>query len=220
MTQNNKLEIASVKPDISFLHLETMYRLLDFEDELKLDTQILDIRKYMENTNGVGKTSEQKDDDYANAQLMWKAYQQNLRDFKFNFYLDRDQYNLLTDILLKKLEYDVNTLFIAIELTNLLGGMNGTKFNDSTEIKSFRANATEVTYIYHLIQNYKVKGLTKESYTFSKILIKIGDISKIVSYYDSNAKNLTDEITKWAFSLENVPQQIIPDLPVESTEVK
>ena len=55
---------------------------------------------------------------------------------------------------------------------------------------------------------------------FSKILIKIGDISKIVSYYDSNAKNLTDEITKWAFSLENVPQQIIPDLPVESAEIK
>ena len=160
----------------------------------------------METTTGNGKSEEQKDLDYANAQSIWKGYQQDLRTVKFNFYLDRAQYNLLTDILLKKLEYDVNTVFIAIELTELLGGMSGTKFVDDKEVKSFRVDATEITYIYHLIQNYKVKGLSKDSYTFAKILRRIGEISKIVSYYDANAKSLTEEISKWALNLDSAPQ--------------
>jgi hypothetical protein len=124
---------------------------------------------------------------------------------------------VLTDILLKKLEYDVNTVFIAIELTEMLGAMSGSKYLDDKEIKSFSVDATEITYIYHLIQNYKVKGLTKEAYTFSKILRRIGEISKIVSYYDANAKRLTDEISRWALSLD-APEPIIDNIPVVTEE--
>lgn len=217
MTQ--KLEINTVKPEVSFSHIDENYRIIDIADEIKLDNSIDSIRSYMSTTNGFGKTEEQKDSDYAYAQSIWKTFQTDLREIKLNFYLDRIQYNLLTDILLKKLEYDVNTVFIAIELTELLGGMSGTKFSDDKEIKSFKANATEITYIYHLIQNFKVKGLTKEAYTFSKILRRIGDISKIISYYDANAKNLTDEISKWALSLDAVSAPLIAELPkVENTE--
>jgi hypothetical protein len=214
-----KLEVNTVKPEVSFSHLDMTYRVIDFVDEIKLDGSIDTITNYMSTTNGFGKTEEQKDLDYAYAQSIWKTFQTDLREIKLNFYLDRAQYNLLTDILLKKLEYDVNTVFIAIELTDLLGGMNGTKFTDEMEIKPFKANATEITYMYHLIQNFKVKGLTKEAYTFSKILRRIGDISKIISYYDANAKNLTDEISKWALSLDAIDNPSISELPkIENTE--
>lgn len=219
MTQvKNNIEVSTVKPEMSISINDIDYRIFDFSDEMKLDNTIDQLRKFMESTNGDGKTEEQKDLDYVNAQSMWKGYQQDLRTVKFNFCLDRSQYTLLTDILLKKLEYDVNTVFIAIELTEMLGGMSGTKFSDDKEIKSFRVDATEITYIYHLIQNYKVKGLTKDSYTFAKILRRIGEISKIVSYYDANAKNLTEEISNWALSLDAGPQ-IVSEIPSEIPSV-
>ena len=188
--------------EISFSIDGVDVRILDIDSEFRLDSSIDSIRTFMLNTNGLGKTEEQKDMDYANAQVMWKSYQQDLRVVKFNFNLDRSQYTLLTDILLKKLEYGVDNIFIAIELTELLASMHGTKYNDDNQIKSFACNATEITYIYHLIQTYKVKGITKETYTFSKILLRIGEISKLVSYYDANAKNLTKDISEWALTLD------------------
>ena len=199
---SEKLEVNTVKPEISFSIDGVDLRILDVDSESRLDSLIDSIRTFMSNTNGVGKTDEQKDMDYANAQVMWKSYQQDLRVVKFNFNLDRSQYTLLTDILLKKLEYGVDNIFIAIELTELLASMHGTKYNDDNQIKSFACNATEITYIYHLIQTYKVKGITKETYTFSKILLRIGEISKLVSYYDANAKNLTKDIAEWALTLD------------------
>jgi hypothetical protein len=213
----NKVDVNTVKPELSFFLNEKMYRLLDFDMELKLDGGVSSLENYMNETTGFGKTDEQKDMDYAHAQMMWKQYQSDLRDCSFNFYLNRPQYNLLTDIILKKLEYDVNTVFIAIELTELLGSMGGTKFSNDDDLKEFKVTATEITYIYHLIQNYKVKGLTKDAYTFSKILIRIGEISKIVNYYDAYAKNLTEEISKWALRLDT-PEA--PDLisELEPTE--
>jgi hypothetical protein len=201
---NNKIEVNTVKPDISVTCGDDLVRLLDFSDELNLDSLVNDLEGYLSKTNGFGKTDEQKDTDYAIAQSKWKVYQEALREVKLNFYLDRTQYNLLTDLLLKKLEYDVNTVFIAIELTDLLGGMSSSKFSDEKEVKSFKVTPTEITYIYHLIQTYKVKGLTKEAYTFSKILRRIGEISKIVSYYDTHAKKLTEQISKWAYSLDGI----------------
>ena len=199
---SEKLEVNTVKPQISFSIDGVEMRILDVDSELRLDGEIDSIRSFMSSTNGVGKTDEQKDMDYANAQVMWKSYQQDLRVVKFNFNLDRLQYTLLTDILLKKLEYDVDNIFIAIELTELLASMHGAKYNDESQIKSFVCNATEITYIYHLIKSFKVKGITKDTYTFSKILLRIGEISKLVSYYDANAKNLTKDIAEWALTLD------------------
>jgi hypothetical protein len=209
---NQKIEVSTIKPELTLLNEDQSYRILDIIDESRLDLKIDDIQKYMSKTNGIGKNDDQKDADYAYAQKLWKEFQNDLRDVKFNFYLDRSQFTLLTDILLKKLEYDSNTVFIAIELTELLGGMHGTKFSNDKEVKSFNVTATEITYIYHLIQNFKIKGLSKDAYTFSKILRRIGEISKIVNYYDAHAKNLTEEISKWALTLDG-NESIMDELP-------
>ncbi len=209
---SNKVEVATVKPEVSFLNGEESFRIIEFLEESILDSKIESITNFLKETNGFGKTDEQKDVDYAHAQSLWREYQKQLRSVGFNFYLDRPQYTLLSDILLKKLEYDVNNIFIAIELTDLLGNMSGTKYSDDKEIKPFKVTATDITYIYHLIQNFKVKGLTKEAYTFSKILRKIGEISKLVNYYDAHAKNLTEEISKWALSLDG-NEQLLYEIP-------
>jgi len=212
----NKVEVNTVKPELTFLKKETSYRILDSNVEHTLDTDIQSLEKYLSETTGFGKTEEQKDMDYAHAQYLWKTLQNDLKSCKLNFILDQNQYTLLTDLILKRLEYDTNTVFIAIELVDLLGSMKGVKFQ-SDEMKSFQVTATEITYIYHLIQNHKVKGLTKEAFTFAEILRRIGEISKIVSYYDSTAKNFTEEIAKWALSLDADSAKLIDEIPQDTT---
>ena len=212
----NKVEVNTVKPELTFLKKETSYRILDSNVEHTLDTDIQSLEKYLSETTGFGKTEEQKDMDYAHAQYLWKTLQNDLKSCKLNFILDQSQYTLLTDLILKRLEYDTNTVFIAIELVDLLGSMKGVKFQ-SDEMKSFQVTATEITYIYHLIQNHKVKGLTKEAFTFAEILRRIGEISKIVSYYDSTAKNFTEEIAKWALSLDADSAKLIDEIPQDTT---
>ena len=133
---------------------------------------------------------------------MWKEYTNILRVVKYNFFLNRTQWKFLTDLILTKLEYDVNTVFFAIELTNLLASMKDTKFTDDNQLTAFSVDATEITYIYHLISKHKVKGLSKDSYTFANILKRIGDISKVFNYYDTAAKNLTGEIQNWVAAFE------------------
>ena len=201
-----KIETNVVKPEVSFFENEMTNLILSTESESNMDNKLQEIEDYMTNNTGRGKSEEEKDELYKNAQIMWKEYANILRDTKYNFHLNRPQHKFLTNLLLSKLEYDVNTVFFAIELTDLLGGeMKDLKFTDDKQLIPVPVNATEITYIYHLISKHKVKGLTADSYTFASILRRIGDISKVFNYYDTAAKNLTGDIQNWVATFdENV----------------
>ena len=199
----SKIETNVIKPKLSFFENETENLILDVNQETILDNKIIEVEEFMKNNEGKGKSESEKDELYKNAQDLWKSYATSLKETKYNFFLNRNQYNFLTNLILTKLEYDVNTVFLAIELTNLLGEMKGTKFSNDTELINFPVNATEITYIYHLIANHKVKGLTKDAYTFSQVLIRIGDISKVFNYYDTAGKNLSTEIQDWVTLFED-----------------
>lgn len=216
---DKKIETLVVKPDLTFFENEEMFRMLDFDAEANLDTKLESVENYMKDNDGSGLTEIEKDALYANAQSLYVEYKNTLREVKFNFYFNRPQYNLLTDLLLKKLEYDVNTLFIAMELNGMLKEIHGTKFSNDVELVEMKLNATELTYMYHLIQNHKVKGLTKEAFTFAELLTRIGDVSKIINYYDAKAKSLVEDIQKWALSLDGsdvLMGEVLPSEEVES----
>jgi hypothetical protein len=198
----SNIQTNVVKPEIKFFENETENLVINPINEILLDSRIQSIEDYMTNNEGKGKTDLEKDELYKNAQELWKEYTNTLRDVKYNFHLNRVQWKFLTDLILQKLEYDVNTVFFAIELTELLGTMKDVKYTNDTELIAFPVNATEITYIYHLISKHKVKGLTKDSYTFSKVLVRIGNISKLFNYYDSYAKSLSTDIQDWVTSFE------------------
>jgi len=209
----NKLETLTIKPDLTFFENEEMFRMLDFDVEANLDSKIESVENYMKENTGEGKTDVEKDSLYANAQQLYVDYKNELRDAKFNFFFNRPQYNLLTDLLLKKLEYDVNTLFIAMELNEMLKSIHGTKFQNDSDLAEIKLTATELTYVYHLIQTHKVKGLTQQAYTFASLLTRIGDVSKLINYYDAKAKSLVEDIQKWALSLdgnESIMSEVLP----------
>lgn len=219
-----KVETNVVKPDVRFMENEIEHFILTTESETSLDMKIQEIEDYMKNNNGEDKSDDEKDELYKNSQVLWKELAGALRDTKYNFHMNRKQYNFLTDLLLKNLEYDVNTVFFAIELTDTLASMKDMKFNNDTDLIPVAVNATEITYIYHLISNHKVKGLTKNAYLFAQILRKIGDISKVFNYYDTTAKNLATEIQDWVASWEagvtkevkNIESEVVEGTVVES----
>lgn len=216
--QDKKLETLAVKPELTFFENEEMFRMIDFDVEANLDSKIESVENYMSENTGEGKTDVEKDQLYANAQSLYVEYKNELREAKFNFYFNRPQYNLLTNLLLKKLEYDVNTLFIAMELHEMLKNLHGSKFQNDVELKDIKLTATELTYVYHLIQTYKVRGLTNEAFTFASLLTRIGEASKIINYYDAKAKSLVDDIQKWALKLDGSETLMGEVIPAEDGE--
>lgn len=197
-----KIETNVVKPEINFNENETENLIISPMWEFTLDSKIKTIEDFMSQNTGKGKSDAEKDELYLRSQELWRDYANSLKDAKYNFHLSRPQFKFITDLLLTKLEYDVNTVFFAIELTDMLAGMKETKFTNDKDLVAFEVNATEITYIYHLISKHKVKGLTKDAYTFAQILRKIGNISKVFNYYDSSAKNLSTEIQNWVSAFE------------------
>jgi hypothetical protein len=198
----SKIETMVVKPQVSFTENLIDYLLITEDAEKELDIKSQEITNFIDNNDGKGKSDEEKDKLYAEAQEIWSVYKNLLQDTKYNFNLNRPQWKFITDLILNKVEYDVNTVFLGLELTDLFEGMKGTKFNDDQELKVFEVNATEVTYIYHLISTHKIKGLTKDALTFSQILRKIGDISKVFNYYETIGKNLSGDVQDWVAAFE------------------
>ncbi len=196
-----KIETNVVKPETKFEYLGTEYSHINNEQEVSLDSKIEAVTQFMKNNSGKGKSPEEQDSLYAESQKLWKDFIATLEATKYNFYLNKDQWKFLTDLIYSKLEYDVNTVFFALELNQVLNEIKTSKFNNQ-EILPFAVTATEVTYIYHLIQNHKVKGLGKDSLLFSQILLTIGAISKIFNYYDATGKNLSNDIQDWVLTFE------------------
>lgn len=213
-----QLETNVVKPNLTFFDGENEHRLISHFDETTLDSKIKAIEDFMNNNEGKGKSDLEKDNLYGEAIGMWNSYAESLRNVRYTFYLNRKQYQFLTDLLIKNLEYDVNTVFLAIELTNMLGGWeNEGAAKDEKTVKGYTSDATEVTYTYHLIAKHKVKGLTNASYRFAEVLRKIGDISKIIAYYDTHAKNLSKEIQEWVAAFED---GVIVEKPIKKKSTK
>lgn len=219
MSKEN-IETNVVKPNLSFKDNDTEYNILDKEFETELDKSEALVEKYMVDNDGKDKPEEEKDKLYKEVQELWNDYAKTQLNTKYNFFLNRREYDFLTDLILNKIEYDVNTVFVAIELTNLFANMKTeSNFSDDDEKISFDVTATEITYIYHLISNHKVKGLSKKSYTFANVLRRIGDISKAVNYYDTVGKNLKSDIHKWVAMFDpNVVEEKAKTTEVEQIE--
>ena len=194
----SEIQTNVVKPNLSFTYDNQEFLILNREDETALDGKVNEIYDFMTDnlSNGQNGTEEQKDQLYSKAQTLWSEYAELLKSVKYNFYLNQKQYTFLTNLINTKLEYDVNTVFFAIELTETMLNLRDVKYVGE-QILPNPVNATEITYIYHLISGHKVKGLTSDAYRFSEILVRIGNISKVFNYYDSLAKTLSSDVQNW-----------------------
>lgn len=198
-----KIESNVVKPQIDFIENEQNYRIATEEVEQNLDSKVSAVKNLLKTKTGKGQSDKIKDELYLEAQRLWKELSTELNNSKYNFYLDRPQHKFLTELILNKLEYDVNTVFFAIELKELFDIIKESKYKSDSELVSYPVTATEMTYIYHLISKHKVKGLVKESFLFAEILMKIGNISKLINFYDTTSKSLSTDISDWVLTFED-----------------
>lgn len=223
MEQKQKYETNVVKPQIAFEENGQSYRVIKVEDELFMDGKIEEMKNYIQNNHGLGLSDQEKDVLYEDAIGLWLKYVENLRNMKYTFYFNRKQYNFITKLLNDKLEYDVNTVYYAIELNKMLGEWELSKEEKKSKtdniLKPYTLDSTDVTYMYHLISPHKVRGLKNEdTYTFVEFLNRIGFISKIVSFYDGEAKYYKQHIMDWVATFEesvtvegkefNIPQKV------------
>jgi len=202
MQEKVMLDNHVIKPAVSIFDGDTEYRLLPIQNETSLGSKIDNLTNLMLYNMGKGKSEEEKDRLYEGAKDIWRSYTSELKEVAYTFYLTEDQLNYLLNLLKNDLEYDVNTVFFVIELEKMLTSWTNTEHTD-VKFRAFLADATETTYMYHLLAKHKVKGLTKETHLFAEILMKIGEISKIVAFYDNLAKTLSKTIQDWVAEFDD-----------------
>ena len=223
----SKIETSVVKPQLNFTENLQEYSLIASESENALDVKLQEIENYINTNDGKDKSDEEKDALYLYAQKIWQEYSDLLQETKYNFNLNRSQFKFLKNLLVTKMQYDVNTVFIALELEELLNNSDSFKYVNDYQLNSIQANATEITYIYHLIATHKVTGITKDARTFAEILRKIGDVSKVFNFYETSGKNLASDVQDWVAAFEEGVvretrkiEQIDEQLSIEFEEVK
>ena len=101
---NNQIQTHTTKPEVVTTINDATSRLISIESEVNLDTKIAKVEDYMNNNSARGKENTQKDAVYGGAQTLHKEYLHEFLDAKYNFWLNRVQYQFLTDLILTKLE--------------------------------------------------------------------------------------------------------------------
>ena len=197
----DQFEAIAEKPAMALTVNGQDYRFIKEEDEQFMSDKIQEIKDFMANNNGKGLSEEEKDDLYKRSQEMWFELggpDGRLNHVKYGLVLTRPQYRLLTELLRDKMEYDINTLFFAIELSSFLGStLEDNRYEDDVTPKVFDISATDMTYLYTVLSQHKCKGLSKKTYTFADIIRRIGDISKVINHFDSESKDLSTAIQDW-----------------------
>lgn len=219
--QENLQEIneksLAIKPPIVFTDENNVeFRLLSKEDEDFMDTTLNNVLNYIAN-NDISKLSdEEAAPKIAEVKELWQnvgGRNGRLSQTKFKLPLRRDEFAMLTDLILKHMTYDVDTLFYAIELKTALGLMakksEEVKYKDSKEVITWDFTALDLTYLYHVLAKHTVKGLQKQAYTFADILMAIAKTSKVFDYYKSEVENAMKMVQQW---------MVVTDSPMESQE--
>jgi len=202
MYQKPEIQTNVVKPKMFTNFNNEEFRILSLEMENELDNAVKDVLTFMTYNMGVGKSEEEKDYLYIEAKKLWENYVRVFRDTKLTLYLNPEQFDYFTKILKEEIEYDVNTIFFGIDLTNTLGSWVKQVIESEVEISSYQTDPVSFNYIDHLISTVKVKGLTEESYLFGQVLRKIKEIMKVINFYDGHAKNLSKDIQEWVSKFE------------------
>lgn len=205
--RQDKFEAVAEKPAVEIKGNENTVRIISEEDEKFLDDKIQEIKEFMSNNDGNGKSEEEKDKLYAQAQELWNELSGTsgrLNFVEFNIVLNKEQYRYLTTLLRDKIEYDVNTIFFVLPLSKFLKEemVEQGKYENDNEIKGFAISATDMTYMYHILSQHKVKGLKNSTFLFADVIRRIGDISKIINYYENASKDLATEIQDWVACFE------------------
>jgi hypothetical protein len=196
------------KPELQFTDLsENGVRMISIEDETYLEQKAIELIEYMRNNHSQDISNKEKDTLYSELQKMWNDVSGKdggrLNNINFFLVLHRQEYNYLVNLLRNKMDYDVDTIFFAMELDNMIKTMvDDNKFEDDNTAKQFNMTPVDVHYLYQLLSKHTVRGLGKEAYYFAEIIKRIALTSKIFNYYKESYTNIAKAVQLWVASLD------------------
>jgi hypothetical protein len=211
---NNTIPNYSKKPCTEVFYNNNNLRLISLEAETTLDTKIQNVEFYIESNHGYNADESIKDGLYKTAQELFKDFGEYFRDVKYNLHLNKKQFNFITNLLITKLEYNAETVFDAISLSNMLGNWKDifdkankiklSKKEEETATNPYPFDVTEINYLIRLISMHKVKGLQPETYVFADIISKIDTITTLFKYYNAKFEFIKSDIHSWVAEFDGV----------------
>jgi len=181
-------------------------RIISEENEKYLDESYDKILTHLRENHDQNASSDEKDKMYGDAIAMWNEVSSKsrgkLNDISFDLVLHRKECQYLGDLLHNKLEYNVDTVFYAIELKNLVDELLRTKFDSDEQAVGVTMTLVDVQYLYHIISAMTVKGLGKSTFMYATIITRIGDSSRVFNYYKTRFDALHAAISYWGASLD------------------
>lgn len=201
-------QVISEKPDIYFEAKDgEKIRIISSEDEQWLDEKFDNIIKFLKENHAQNLSEGEKDELYKKLKDMWNEVSGKtgkLNSISFDLVLHRDEHKFLVDLITNKMEYDVDTVFYAIELDKMIREMiSNNKYNGDDDAKGMKMTPLDITYLYHIISKHKVKGLNQKTKLFASVISSVGVSSKVFNYYSEMFKNISDTIQKWVLSLDD-----------------
>jgi hypothetical protein len=161
------------------------------------------------NKDKANSEEEIKDKLYEDVKAIWNSYQDTLRDTLYNFNLTKHEFKLLKKIIFRELEYTEDNIFIALRVKNNF--FDAVSEPNNSGLTTYNIKIDDIIFVHHLIKEYKVKGLTEDSYNFASLIEKIGEISKLFNMFNATSKELSTQVQNWTAGLTG------PDL-VESED--
>lgn len=172
------------------------------------------------------KENQIKEKQYSDYKELITAYNISLNELKFNFILDREEYLYLKNLILHKLSYNRENIFLGLLIKdNFFNHYDSDKSYNKTNLfktntETFKLTIVELTRISHISNLVEIKGLDKEAELYSSIVRKIGDISKAIDYFDTIGAITTEKGSNWISMFDNnkteeQPQEVLTPTTVE-----
>lgn len=143
------------------------------------------------------------------AKYLFDGYQKNLNNLVYKFDLTRDEYKFVYTTP-HKLEYDQNEIFQMEELIKTYfdkhRDFDKKVPKDQDEIPTF-ISVNSLILLYHFVSKNKVKGLTREFYTYKSLLSKIAERMKLFNAYNTVMTRLSSDFIGWTTALNGMLEQ-------------
>ena len=205
---NIKLSMAD-KPELSIINPSGVAtRILTENDEATLDNGIENILSFMRDNHSQDLAEEKKDELYGQVKEMWSELSGkngSINHMNFSLVLYKYEREFLYNLLKNDISYDSDTIFYGLEVLDMLSSMaekSKDKPQAADELVAYDMTTTDLHYLYHIIKEYKVKGLGKKSQIFASIIRRIAAASKVFNYYKNQFDDISKAIQVWVSSLD------------------
>jgi hypothetical protein len=157
----------------------------------------------------ISQEKEEREAQYNVYRDLITSYGKTLGETKYNLLLTKDEFLYLKNLILKRLDYDRQNLFVGLLVRDNFfykydSEKNATKTSLFTEnqVEAFPLDINEITRISHLTGLHNIQGLDNKADLFANIIKKIGDISKIFDVYNSRGQELSEQGGNWLQGFE------------------